>query len=629
MTKFASRTGSGDDMIRTRGARRVAGWGWLALALAMLTGSPQAARAQSSTPRVITVPFAAPLSDDYASGSVDVQYAFLACYGELHLALRLAPGSARSNGVYRMAGKTYTATGAPQISVAKVRGRASRAGSEVIANFTNGTVGPDGGLGCFSGDLTQLGMLAPWLGPKATQAQIVNFLNSLTLQVEPMEAVRNSGLEARLRAEDRQRQAAVEAQQKAEQQSAEARRLAQAKRAEEAARPVSRTPSSAGGGHAPRPQAPATPPRLSDSDRIAAAIASDKVLAEQRLAEQRRVYAQQQATLAAQQQRQNEALIAAAPAIMELGGGIYGAIENFDAQWKSRQYLEAQRKQGGKCLLRNGQKAPKDGDIKLGVKISSGLTKADCGTRPADRYKAFKLELDAKTRIELTVGSAVPWHFTSFMVNVHDLNGRSYLEIGWREWGALQKVLSKRVVLPAGIYIVTVSNGVEDIFAPFNLRVDALDSDGRVLAAAPAAPPKVSAAAALGNGAPPASPTNAPAPLRTAASAGAQVRTVKPSRGAYLGIAVSAGQRAVITTVVAGSPAETAGLRPGDEIHMITGTNSGFFGAVANIRDQTQLDQWLATQMSNAKQSITILRDKEVLTVIVTPTAQPAFASID
>lgn len=590
----------------------------LGLMVAATAALPHAALAQSSSPRSINVPFAAPISDGYAQGSVQLQYAYLACFGELHLALRLAPNSARSNGVYRLGGKTYVAEGAPQVSVVTIRGRAARAGSEVIADFTKGAIGPDTGLGCFSGDLQKLGVLTTWLGPKPTQAQIVNFLNSLTLSVEPLQAVRDSGLESRLRAEDQRRQAAVEAQQKAAREAAEARRVAEAKRAADAARPISRTPTGAGGGNAqtaptPRVQAP---PQLTREQRIANAIASDKVLADKRLEEQRRIYAQQQQAMASAQQRQNEAMIAAAPAMMELGAGIYGALEGFDTRWKQRQYQAAQAKMAGKCKLPNGLSAPKDGNIEFGVEISKPLGKTDCGDNHTDRFKAFQLELDQPARVRFTIRPSTPWVFTSFQIFVNDIEKKRYGALTWRDWGGLQKVNSMTLDLPAGIYVVEVSNGVEDIFAGFVLRADRVDAQGRVLAAAPprpAAPAQPVGAAKLAPFIAGSTATPVPAPAARMASPG----------GAHLGLTVAPGSRGmgVVLAVSPDSPAEAAGVQVGDEVNSLQG--AGFFGEVAFIRDQAQLDAWLAKHRPGQKYALVFYRGDQLLSKPVTLAAAP------
>ena len=485
-------------MMRTIWARVAPRGARLALAVALVAGmAPVAAHGQSSTPRMVRVPFAAAQGDGYDAGSVDVQYAFLACYGELHLALRLAPGSARSNGVYRMGGKTYVAEGPPQISVAKVTGRAARAGSEIIGRFTNGAVGPEGGLGCFSGDLTQLGVLTQWLGPKPKPEQIVNFLNSLTLDVEPMAAVRNHGLEARFRSEDRQRQAAVEAQEKAAREAEEARRLAEVKRAEEARRPVSHTPTGAGGGYAeatptPAPAVPVTPPPPSREQRVDAAIASDRLLAEQRLQAQREQLAQFQSQMAANEaeaQRQAQAIVAAAPELAQLGAGLEDLINGPYYRAKERQFQAAQAALAGKCLLPTGYAAPRDGVIQFGVPITTRLNASDCGRRATGRFKAWLLEVPEDGRITFHLRSGGPLMVggARYLLDVRDLEGRLYTEIGFDEYGPLQKTFVRSTTLPVGTYVVWVANSYEYDFQPFELRVDFTDGSGRaVVATAPA-----------------------------------------------------------------------------------------------------------------------------------------------
>lgn len=504
-----------------RGGRCAAALAWLGLVLALTVSAPQPAAAQSSTPRTVRVSFLPATSDGFAGGSVDVQYAFLACYGELHLALRLVPNSGRSNGVYRMGGKTYTPEGQPQIGVAKVRGRASRAG-EFIANVANHSVGPDGGLGCFSGDLTQVGVVSRWLEPQPKKEQVEAFLNSLILDIDPLEAVRDTGLEGRLKAQDRERQAAAEAQQRAQQQAAEARRAAEAKRAQDAARPISRTPTGAGGGYAPQTAQPApAPPRpLSDSERIARAIASDKVLADQRLQEQRRVYAQQQAAIAAQQQRQNEAIIAAAPAIIELGAGLEAMINGPWHRAKERDYRAAQQQLAGQCFLPHGGPSPRDGMIQFGVPITSRLTKADCGQRATSRFKAYYMALETAGRLTVTLTSGPALHSAKYNLRIRDNNGQVLFQVNGGDYGLLQKTWVQSVQLPAGEYVIQTSNYFEYDFHPFTLRVDFTDAQGRKSVAMQTPTPVAAAPPGAEPRAPPAKPAFATVAGFVAGSAG-------------------------------------------------------------------------------------------------------------
>ncbi|HEY8572992.1 hypothetical protein [Phenylobacterium sp.] len=469
----------------------------MVLAAALASALPQAAAAQSSTQRMIRVPFSASTGDGYAGGSVGVQYAFLGCYGELHLALRLAPNSVQTNGVYRMGGKTYAADGAPtQLSVVKVRGRAARAGSEIIGDFTNGAVGPEGGLGCFSGDLTQLGVLTRWLGPKPTQEQIVNFLNSLTLQVEPIEGPRNAGLEAKLRSEERQKQAAVEAQEKAAKQQAEAKRVAEAKRAEEAKRPVSLTPTGAGGGYAsnaPTAARPApAPPQLSEAERIAKAIESDRLLAQQRLAQQQQQYNQFQQQMAANEAeslRQAQAVIAAAPALAALGSGLEDMINGPWYRAKERQFQAAQAKLAGQCFVPGtSNPAPRNGLLRFGITHSSRLEKADCGYSSAVRFRAFMLVVDTPGRATFTLGAGGGLQSGRYALHVANEHGSGVLTLRGAEYRPFQRSLPRAVQLTPGVYTVTVSNYYEFEFLPFDLRVDFIDANGRAVVEAKPAP---------------------------------------------------------------------------------------------------------------------------------------------
>ncbi|HEY8616820.1 hypothetical protein [Phenylobacterium sp.] len=474
-----------------------------AAVLVTVATAPGATLAQSSTQRTVSVPFAAPGSGDgYVSGSVGVTYSFIACMGEAHIAYSLNEGSATAASSYRLGGKTYPATGAPpQPSSIRFAGTVYR-GPGAVGSFADGLAGKALGMGCFSGQTQKFGMIADLVGPKATAAQVEAYLNSLRVVVQPANVLRSAAVESAIRGDlRRQEAAAAEARRKAEQAQADQAKAEQAK-AQQAARQtaaaappasgsqqVARAPSTAAGGRlqpgasAPAGSTPAAPPRLSDNERIARAIASDKVLADQRLAEQQKAFARQQQALADQQRRQTETMIAVAPAALEVAGGIYGALEAFDARWKANAYNVAQARLAGKCVLPSGLPTPKDGDLQLGVEITAKLNKNDCGWRPANRFKAFKLEVPEPTRVQFTIKPAAWRIFTSFQINVQDLDKTSLMFLGWQEWGGLQKVNSKSVTLKPGVYIVTVSNGVEDIFADFKLRADAIGPNGQPLPA--------------------------------------------------------------------------------------------------------------------------------------------------
>jgi hypothetical protein len=605
---------------------------WICLLALLLLAAPETAAAQSSAQRLLKIPFAPATTDGYAQGSIDVQYAFLACYGELHVALRLVPGSTRANGVYRMGGKTYTAEGTPQVSAARIQARAARAG-EFIGEFP-ALVGDAPGLGCFSGDLKQLGVLTKWLGPQPKPEQVVNFLSSLSLTAQASDSLRDTSLEARLRGEDRQRQAAAEAQRKAAEQAAEQKRLADAKREADAKRPVSPTPTGAGGGYA---DATPPPPPLSDVQRVAKAIESDRLLAQQRVAQQQQQYNQFQNRMAANEAeslRQAQAVMAAAPALAELGAGLEDLINGPYYRAKERQYQAAQQKLAGKCFLSHGGASPKDGFVRFGVPISARLSKENCGSRSTSRFKAYFMDVPVPGLVTITLTSGPLMHQAKYNLEIHDKNGHMVGKFYGDEYGLMQKTFTQSFQLSPGEHVIEVSNYFEFDFHPFTLRVDFTDARGRKVVAQPPPP--------AGTGEP-SYPVNAKAvrpsgaSLSTAAQpagSGPRQRAAGPTpasnatsfpvaqssmAGPYIGLAVAPGPRAVITDVAEGSPAELAGLQVGDEIVVITGTDSGFFGAVRKIRNQAELQQWLATQKHNAKQSLSILRGPQILNVVVTP----------
>lgn len=463
------------------------------IGLCLLLMSATEAIAASSTVRQVRVPFGPPSGGDgYRSGSVAVQYAFLNCYGELHLAYGLVNGTAQSDGVYMMGGKTYEAKGGPpQPSSIQLKATARRAGAEVIGSMVDNAAGPALGLGCFSGQLSQMGTIAPWLGPKPTSQQVINFLNTLTLDVQPSGAVRDPGLEARLRADDRQRQESQAALERRNREAAEARRTAEAKRTEDAKRPISPTPTGRGGGYASTAPSTAPAPQvrrpLTDNERRDQAIASDKVLEQQRLAqdqEKLRQFQQQMANNEVQRQRQNQAVIAAAPALIELGGALQTMSDNFER----KRFETAQARQGNRCLLPNGAPAPKDGDLRFGVPIRSELQHADCGLSVGDRFEAFKLQLREKTRVRITVANTGLLDLSKKLFTLHDLNNKIYLGVSPAELAPIQRTVSKTVDLAAGLYILRVHNEGYGIFSGFEVRVDAVDTAGRMIATAPALP---------------------------------------------------------------------------------------------------------------------------------------------
>lgn len=574
----------------------------LAAGLALLLGGAEAANAQSSTPRQARVPFGPPVAGDgYTGGSVAIQYAFLNCFGELHIAYGLVAGSAQASGVYLMGGKTYEARGgAPQLSSIKLSATAKRLGSEVIGPVTDNAAGPALGLGCYTGQLIQLGVLTQWLGPKPTPQQVTNFLNTLTLDVAPAGPVRDFALEARLRSEDRQRR------------DAEGKRAADAKLAQ-AAQPAAPPPTGTAGGAAPQPQvprprAPGAPAQrpLSAAERGDRAIAADKVLEQQRRAQDQERLRQQAADAEAVRRRQNEALAAAAPQIMELGG----ALQTMSDNYMQRRFEDSQARLGNRCKLANGSPAPKDGDLRLGAPLKSAISTADCGDHVDDRYKAFRLELRDKTRVRFTLTNTRPLSLAKFFFLIQNMQNQEFMRIGWDEWAPIQRTASKTVDLPPGAYIVRVHNA--GFNNSFELRADALDAAGRAMTAAPVPVPSAAAAAQLK----PPAPSAATGKILGGVLGGIARPPVAPAAGAqagagraYLGLTVTFSKGvALIRTVDPAGPAALAGLRPGDQLgNLAVARVLGISSWMAD--NQASLDAWLAREKPGAKVAVAYRRN--------------------
>ncbi len=580
----------------------------VAAGLALLLGGAETANAQSSTPRQVRVPFGPPVAGDgYTGGSAAIQYAFLNCFGELHIAYGLVAGSAQASGVYLMGGKTYEARGGtPQLSSINLSATAKRLGSEVIGPVTDNAAGPALGLGCYTGQLRQLGVLSQWLGPKPTPQQVTNFLNTLTLDVAPGGPVRDFALEARLRSDDRRRQ------------DAEVKRAADAKLAQ-APRPAAPPLPGTASGAAPKPQAPSprvvgvpTQRPLSAAERGDRAIAADKVLEQQRRAQDQERLRQQAADAEASRQRQNEALAAAAPQIMELGGTLQAMSDNF----MQRRFQEGQARLGNRCKLANGAPAPKDGDLRLGVPLRSAISTADCGDNVDDRYKAFSLNLREKTRVRFTLTNTRPFSLAEFFFLVQDTQNHEFMRIGWEEWPSLMRTASKTVELPAGTYVARVHNlGFNNAF---ELRADALDAAGRAMTATAAPVPGPAAAAATAQVKPPAPRATMVGLLGGFARLPEAPATAQPGAGrAYLGLTVTFSKGvALIRTVDPSGPAALAGLRPGDQLGNLAVSRAlGISSWMADT--QASLDAWLAGEKPGAKVAVAYRRDGKSMGVFV------------
>ena len=497
-----------------------------------LAAMPSTVWAQSSNQRDIHVPFGPPVSGDgYTGGSVGVSYAFLNCFGEIHISYSVAAGTAKTSDVYLMGGKTYVPDGvAPQPGSIRFAGTVSR-GGEVVGSFADPYAASYSAKGCISGQTQKVGMMGPWVGKGATPEQIINFLNSLSLRVEPAGPVRDAALESRLKAQDRARQAALENQQRQEKAAAEARRLAEERRKAEAAKPVARTPTGPGGGYASQQasQSSQSAPRpLTDAERGDRAIASDRILAQQRLAEQQRVYHQQQLAAAeAERQRQiqmNAAMVQAAPIIYGALESITSSIDQAIAQAKANRWAAAQSNLIGKCTDTTPDRWPiaKDGDLVLGVPTQSALSTADCGANPSDRYKTFRLMIDEPTRVRIKADGSMWMNASIVLIGTkpqkkvlarHDAPDRGVI------------TFSSTIIanLTPGEYHVMIRNAAGAAFKPFTVVVHKVDAKNKVIPTAPP-PPAPNTAEALPS--PPPGPTPTPPSFGVAGALGGMFANV-------------------------------------------------------------------------------------------------------
>lgn len=493
----------------------------IAVSVAMgLAMAPNPASAQSSSQRDIRVPFGPPVSGDgYTGGSVGVSYAFLNCFGEIHVSYSVAAGTAKTSDVYLMGGKTYIPDGvAPQPGSIRFAGTVSR-GGQVIGSFADPYAATYSAKGCISGQTQKVGMMAPWVAKGATPDQIINFLNSLSLRAEPAGPVRDAALESRLKAQDRARQATIENQQRQEKAAADARRLAEERRKAEAAKPVSRTPTGPGGGYASQQASPlpqSAPRPLTDAERGDRAIASDRILAQQRLAEEQRIYHQRQLAAAeAERQRQiqmNAAMVQAAPIIYGALESVTNSIDQAFAQAKANRWSAAQSNLIGKC--RDGAEGnwpiAKDGDLVLGVPTRSELTVADCGDRPDNRFKTFRLMVDEPMRVRIKADGSIWMNATIVLIGTKPQK-TVITRYDAPATGVITASSAIVANLSPGEYHVMIHNAAGAGFRPFTVLVQKVDAKNRVIRSEPP-PPPLNTVEAFPS--PPQAPTPGPAPAR-------------------------------------------------------------------------------------------------------------------
>lgn len=489
-------------------ARRLAG-GVLALA-AMF--APVIAIAQSSSQRTVTVPFGGATGDDgYVSASVGVTYAFIACQGEAHIAYSLNEGSATAGSAYRLGGKVYPAAGAPpQPSSITFAGTIYR-GPGAVGTFADGLTGKALGMGCFSGQTQKFGNLADLVGSKATPAQIQAYFNSLRIVVRPTSVLRSAAVESTIRGDLRRAEADAAAnKRKAEQaQQASAKQAEQQKAAsqapQQAAKPAPAATASSSAASAVRTSPEQLRAQAAQAQREADAARSKELYAEGErtraalAATHQQQYQKFQAQMAANEAerlRQSQAVIAAAPALAALGGGLEDLINGPYYRAKERQFQAAQAKLGGQCFIAGTQNpAPRNGLVRFGAVLSDRLEKADCGYSSTLRFKAYMLVVDTPGRATFTVSAGGGLQSGRYALDVIAENGQNVLALRSQEYRPFQRSGIRTVELQPGVYTVAVNNYYEFEFLPFQLRVDFTDASGRAIVEAKPSPAPLPASA--------------------------------------------------------------------------------------------------------------------------------------
>lgn len=141
----------------------------------------------------------------YRDAEIKLNYRFISCMGELHVAYSLDSGSVTASKVYYRNRKAIDASSAPlpvppSIGFnAKVRegGPLGQARGEIAA-VGDAFAGPALGYGCFTGQSQKVGQINKWLGARPAEDKIQTFLNNLYLDdafVVPVEPLRNFALE--------------------------------------------------------------------------------------------------------------------------------------------------------------------------------------------------------------------------------------------------------------------------------------------------------------------------------------------------------------------------------------------------------------------------------------------------
>lgn len=149
-----------------------------------------------------------PNEKGFTLAEAEVEYAFIPCAGELHIAYSVVPGSVRlRSNLYQFRGKRHDVdVKPPQLSAVSIHFKVSSGVTDYI-EFDDAYAAEALGFGCFSGQTRKVGLLSKIIGPKATQQQIDEWANQVTVDARANEALTSADAESQIAADIRQARA--------------------------------------------------------------------------------------------------------------------------------------------------------------------------------------------------------------------------------------------------------------------------------------------------------------------------------------------------------------------------------------------------------------------------------------
>lgn len=174
--------------------------GLLALPVCTLTLPAQQPPREKGV-RVVTVPYAPGSArvDGFEQASVDVEYGFNICGGDLVLGARIDRSSFKARGAYWHAGvrvpRDEDSVEPRRPAGVRFVGKVLRNGA-VLAPFRM-EAGASLGFNCFSGDYITVAPLKSLVPPRATREQLRELASSLSITIEPAPPLRDAAIAAR------------------------------------------------------------------------------------------------------------------------------------------------------------------------------------------------------------------------------------------------------------------------------------------------------------------------------------------------------------------------------------------------------------------------------------------------